>query len=175
MLQSANQPVAKNEIMSYSQVQTVFFYCFTRQLNSKWLVCGLIVTVASDNFLPLFLLHDTLTCMRHTVYKPNCKYYSVTARFFAKHITDVWNSLQFAVNSILLLSFRRSISLLIWSVYNVSVLVPMLHVHISSFLRDYDQRTTETSSFHVCGWPNLAATASACLIRQFGANFHRIC
>jgi len=46
---------------------------------------------------------------------------------------------------------------------------PLLHV------RDCDQLTTETSSFHVCGRPNLAAAASACVVRQFGTNFHRIC
>jgi len=35
---------------------------------------------------------------------------------------------------------------------------------------DWDQ-----SSFHVCGRPDLAAAASAFVVRQFGTNFHGIC
>jgi len=46
---------------------------------------------------------------------------------------------------------------------------PLLHV------RDYNQQTMKTSSFHVCGWPDLPAADSSCLIQQFGTNFHRIC
>jgi len=42
-------------------------------------------------------------------------------------------------------------------------------------IRDYDQQTTETSSFHVCGQPNFAAAVSACVDWQFLTNFHRIC
>jgi len=45
----------------------------------------------------------------------------------------------------------------------------------SLLVRDYNQQTTETSSFHVCGRSDLAAAASACVVRQFGTNFHRIC
>jgi len=46
---------------------------------------------------------------------------------------------------------------------------PLLHV------RDYDQRTTVTSSSQACGWLVLAATASVCVDRQSGTNSHRIC
>jgi len=38
-----------------------------------------------------------------------------------------------------------------------------------------DQRTTETSSFHVCSPPDLAAAVFVCVVRQFATNFHRIC
>jgi len=43
------------------------------------------------------------------------------------------------------------------------------------YIRDYDLRTTETSSFHACARLVLAAAASACVVRQSGTNFHRIC
>jgi len=46
---------------------------------------------------------------------------------------------------------------------------PLLHI------RDYDQRITETSSFHICCRSVLAAAASTCVVRLFGTNFHRIC
>jgi len=40
---------------------------------------------------------------------------------------------------------------------------------------DYDQQTTETSLFHMCGWLDLAAAASKCVVQQSETNFHRIC
>ena len=42
-------------------------------------------------------------------------------------------------------------------------------------VRDYDLDTKDTSSYHVCGRPVLAAAASACVVRQSGTNFRRMC
>ena len=58
-------------------------------------------------------------------------------------------------------------------VYFGDVCTPVHTVAARSRL--YDQRTTETPSFHVCGRPDLAAAASACVVRQSGTNFHGIC
>ena len=43
------------------------------------------------------------------------------------------------------------------------------------YVRDYDLRTSETSSSHACGRLVLAAAASACVVRQSRTNCHRIC
>ena len=54
------------------------------------------------------------------------------------------------------------------SVMCTLLFIPSLHV------RDYDLRTMEISSFHACGRPIWAASASTCVFRQSGTNFQRI-
>jgi len=58
----------------------------------------------------------------------------------------------------------------------------LLHGHIKervvnaskTFMAEQKTKLSN-SSLHVCGRPNLAAAASACVVRQSGTNFHRIC